>query len=141
MFSAPSIRSDLSRLELIWGFWILFRVIILFFRTILRYLNFKIEFGPRLEHIFQLNLIRRNVLNYKYCILDSRYHIWIRLIFFTVYHKVPSSRLSWLVVHLRIFRLFIDAYVLWFTACIFTALLQNLRNCVREGMVCQSPSS
>ena len=37
-------------------------------------------------------MIGRNILNSKYCILDSRCHIWIRLIFFTVLPKSDRCR-------------------------------------------------
>ena len=44
-------KNNLRRLELIWGFLILFRVIILIFRTISQQLNSKTKFGPGLEQI------------------------------------------------------------------------------------------
>ena len=64
---------------------------------------------------------------------------------FLAYRKVASSRLSWLVAHSRIFRLFIkgkfDPYVLWplakrvqnwivdrFTARDFTVWVKNFQN-------------
>ena len=34
--------------------------------------------------------MRRNVLSSKYCILGSRFHIWIRLFFFTVYVRLAD---------------------------------------------------
>ena len=47
-------QDNLSRLELILGFWILLRVIILFFRTISQQLNYKTEFGPELDQFKQI---------------------------------------------------------------------------------------
>ena len=52
--NGPWLEEFKRRLELIWDFRILFRVIILVFRTILQQLNSKTEFGPRLEQFKQI---------------------------------------------------------------------------------------
>jgi hypothetical protein len=51
---ASLVKKTGNWLELIWGFWILFRVIILVFRTISQQLNSKTEFGPGLEQFKQI---------------------------------------------------------------------------------------
>ena len=53
-----------------------------------------LDFRKQFLDTFYNNLIRRHILNAHYhCILDSRYHIWIRLIFSQC--RCLDSPLSW----------------------------------------------